>query len=61
MFQLCAHGLIQVIHHFLVAIERKMGTSPHASYQMYNETKVYEGDWYINVDVKHDESHDENH
>ena len=38
-----------------------MGTSPHASYQMYNETKVYEGDWYINVDVKHDESHDENH
>ena len=29
--------------------------------QMYNETKVYEGDWYINVDVKHDESHDENH
>ena len=33
----------------------------NASYQMYNETKVYEGDWYINVDVKHDESHDENH
>ena len=33
----------------------------NASYQMYNETKVYEGDWYINVDVKHDESHYENH
>ena len=33
----------------------------NASYQMYNETKVYEGDWYINVDVKHDELHYENH
>ena len=21
---------------------------------MYTDTKVYEGDWYINVDVKHD-------
>ena len=33
----------------------------NASYQMYTDTKVYEGDWYINVDVKHDESHYENH